>query len=443
MPGQWAELLTGLALQQHAPYFWDLVCDDASQAAFMQPALAISKLAKNVAKFPSGLDALVASKNHDVKENDIANARPWHWLCALVTGQTTGGYAGKTLYGVMRMNTGSGTRFFAAGYNDDTEQGRWTQDVTRLLRYWVSLYENNSFGYHQHGLRLVAAWPWDGCAPLEVADLHPGAIEICRPMRLYLAQGDLQALYGGTSEARIRAKLLRGSVADPWTALARDKDGLKALSPSPDTGFTWSNFLNLLFNPDLGLVSPFMLDVDTSKDVTYRLRALSRSRTETSGYQNFAFTFPGRVAKRLFGPAVSLTEREVLLQRHQAAAEVGSALQRRMAWSYCKAHSALDADTKTIQAVGKAKHHEAVLGHMRNAYTQRWQQALLPWLCASVTDSCSDEEALGQWFAIARDEAETLLRAQLMPRPGAVRTTSLGLAKGLAALPRTLAQLQP
>lgn len=438
--GRWHQLLHDLSVGQGAVGFWDVSSEDFSHAAFMQPALANVSLAKKRVERAADLDVLVTSKNHDVKQDDMAQPHVWHWLCALITTQTTTGYTGATLYGVMRMNSGSGTRTFAAGYNHDTFQGRWAQDVSRLLRYWDRVHRDNHLGYRRDGIRLLAALPWDGQTAATLDQLHAGVVEVCRPLRLVAQDAELSALVGGTASPRISAKLLRGAVADPFTTHAMDKDGLKALSPG-DTGLTWSQFMKLIFSEDWSLLSEFARDVDTSREVTQRLRAVSRSGTETNGFQDFSFTFPAKVARNLFGPAIVPSERQRLLRLQDAAAQVAAKLVSRAEWGYCKAHSKLDASNDDVARVAKAKHHEKVLATMRSEMAQQWRDALLPWLCASELSELSEAQALEQWFAQCRALVERHLQERLAPRFGAVRTTALGLAKGLNALPSTLASL--
>jgi CRISPR system Cascade subunit CasA len=438
---EWAKMLQDLAVQQGAPQFWDLAGTDVGTAAFMQPALLVPALAKKLVASPAELDVLVASKNHDIKQDELLQPAPWHWVCALITGQTCAGYGGKSLYGVMRMNSGTGVRTFLAGYNDDTPFGRWSEDVTRLLRLWKRLHEDNSFGFRPDGVRLVAAVPWDGSSPLSLSDLHPGAVEIARPTRLsYAADGKLTAHTGGTQVTRIAASEQRGNVADAWTALARDDKGVKALS-SGDRSFTWQNFVSALFSPETALLSELSRDVDTSREVTQRFRAVSRSQQGTHGYQDFSFTFPAKVARRLFGPAAPVTERQALLSRQKAAVEVAGRIASRASWAYGKALAPLDADNDAISKLLKRDHHVKVVAQLRGRLAHRWQHAMLPWLCASVLDELSDPQALENWFSLCRQHAAQELKQLLAPRPGALRANVFTLAKGLNVLPASLAQL--
>ena len=109
---RWAELIRGLT-----PDFpdepWQLVVDDITKPAFMQPPASspdLEKDYKNVVATPDELDMLVTSKNHDLKAAAAAQAGAEDWIFALIDLQTMEGFGGAGNYGISRMNGGLGSR---------------------------------------------------------------------------------------------------------------------------------------------------------------------------------------------------------------------------------------------------------------------------------------------------------------------------------------------
>ncbi|WP_135468063.1 hypothetical protein [Crenalkalicoccus roseus] len=109
----WAAALRALTTDWPEDEPWCLVAR-ADAPAFLQSAAPGGDMAAyNVSILtPDELDPLVTSKNHDLKAARMIAARPEDWLFALVNLQTTEGYGGKKLNGIMRMNRGYGSRPF-------------------------------------------------------------------------------------------------------------------------------------------------------------------------------------------------------------------------------------------------------------------------------------------------------------------------------------------
>ena len=111
--GAWRNLLIALTPDQPGGEAWELVVDDWSKPALLQPPVVA---AGNRAEYksplptPDALDMLVTAKNHDVKQERIAEASDEDWLFALVTLQTTEGFLGAGNYGISRMNGGFASR---------------------------------------------------------------------------------------------------------------------------------------------------------------------------------------------------------------------------------------------------------------------------------------------------------------------------------------------
>ena len=92
---------------------WQLVVDDITKPAFMQPPARSKERAKDyksAVATPDELDMLVTSKNHDLKSAVAVQAGVDDWIFALITLQTMEGFGGAGNYGISRMNGGLGNR---------------------------------------------------------------------------------------------------------------------------------------------------------------------------------------------------------------------------------------------------------------------------------------------------------------------------------------------
>ena len=109
----WSKLIRGLTPGYPEDEPWQLVVDDITKPAFMQPPVRSAdkeKEYKNVVATPDALDMLVMSKNHDLKAAVGVQAGMDDWIFALVTLQTMEGYGGARNYGISRMPSGYGNR---------------------------------------------------------------------------------------------------------------------------------------------------------------------------------------------------------------------------------------------------------------------------------------------------------------------------------------------
>ena len=81
---------------------WQLVVDDITKPAFMQPPASSKEREndyKNQVSTPDELDMLVTSKNHDLKSEVATQAGVDDWIFALITLQTMEGFSGQGNYG--------------------------------------------------------------------------------------------------------------------------------------------------------------------------------------------------------------------------------------------------------------------------------------------------------------------------------------------------------
>lgn len=154
---------------------------------------------------PDALDMLVTSRNHDVKAARMTNAQPEDWVYALVSLQTQEGVMGAGNYGISRMNGGLSSRPAFGAVPQGLWGKRWQRDTRRLLQHRQKIVEEIGLK-ETNGLALVWTKPWDGVSSLSFSELDPFYIEVCRRVRLDLANGKLLALTTSSKTTRIAAK---------------------------------------------------------------------------------------------------------------------------------------------------------------------------------------------------------------------------------------------
>lgn len=288
----WGDLIRGLTIEgwpDDEP--WQLVVDDITQTAFMQPPARSADKAKDYkpdATTPDGLDVLVTSKNHDLKMAIGSNAEVDDWVFALVSLQTMAGYEGSGKYGISRMNRGMGNR---PGFSLAPSQrvgAHIRRDITALANGFIPK-DAPSDAYST----LLWTRAWDGTAAeaLPFDQLNLLYIEICRRIRLRRSDGGNLYAVRATSQKkgwRINAEALNGMTGDPWTPINR-KDGkaltLRALRGG--RGFTYERIVDYLTGEDWelpALCKATESERDSSDTMLLVARAMVRGRGKTEGY---------------------------------------------------------------------------------------------------------------------------------------------------------------
>lgn len=285
----WRELLLRLTPNDPDGAAWSLVAPHARPAILQSPATTGVSEYKSTSETPDALDMLVTSKNHDVKQRVIHQARPEHWLYALLSLQTQEGFLGYGNYGVSRMNGGFASR---PGFGVAVGGGpaaRVRRDVGRLLALRARMLEDYQHFPAKGGIALVWLVPWDGAQQLEMSQLDPYYIEICRRVRLVAVGPRLSAIATGSKKARIDAKALAGHTGDPWTPLIPDGGTRKALTA--DAGdFSYRRLVPLLFprRSDPKAPYPAMLqeisDTDPDAGLSIVARVVVRGQGRTEGF---------------------------------------------------------------------------------------------------------------------------------------------------------------
>lgn len=134
-------------------------------------------------------------------------------------------------------------------------------------------------GYYQHdGLPLVWLEPWDKEEGIDLADLDPLFVEICRRVRLARdADGTLLALGRPSDCARVAvSKETKGNLGDPWTPIA-DHAALTVAA----AGFDYRLLYRLLATDEFERPASLKPLVDDPEDLWLHAAVLVRGQGKT------------------------------------------------------------------------------------------------------------------------------------------------------------------
>ncbi len=302
---EWEGLIRGVTPEHPDDEPWQLVVEDITKPAFMQPpARSADKLAeyKGVVATPDELDMLVTSKNHDLKASVAAQAGADDWIFALVTLQTMDGNPGRNP-GISRMN-GSHSNRPAFSITPSARTGpHISRDIIALQGQRESLVRD--YLLSNHGETLLWTLPWDGMASeaLNLSRLDPFYIEICRLLRLY--QSDNGRLYAQRATAksnRINAKSLNGKTGDPWTPIDRKENKSLTLAKG---GFTYGRVSDYLTSADWEwppLLNQTVDEQHSSETTQLVSRAMVRGQGKTEGYYERIIPLRPRTLRNLGRP---------------------------------------------------------------------------------------------------------------------------------------------
>ena len=269
---------------------WQLVVDEITMPAFMQPPASSPDRAKDYkpdATTPDGLDILVTSKNHDLKMAVGSDSGVDDWIFALVNLQTMAGYEGSGKYGVSRMNGGASSRPAFSLAPSLRVGAHIRRDIKVLASGFL-----DADAPSDAAATLLWTRAWDGteteALPFAQLKKNPLYIEVCRRIRLrYSDSGNLYAIRATSHKKgrRINADALNGRTGDPWTPVDR-KNG-KALTLGAG-GFTYKRIVDYLTSAEVWDLPALCKATESERNSsdTMRLvaRAMVRGQGKTEGY---------------------------------------------------------------------------------------------------------------------------------------------------------------
>ncbi|MCY4619167.1 MAG: type I-E CRISPR-associated protein Cse1/CasA [Chloroflexi bacterium] len=305
-PDDWASLIRGLTSEYEDDAPWQLVVDDLTRPAFMQPpatSAALIKEYKSTVSTPDELDMLVTSKNHDVKRSVAGEAGVDDWLFALVTLQTMDGNPGRN-YGISRMNGGHGSRPALSLAPIGGIGSHVARDIIALLGARTAILDDYPLSETGTALIWTVAWNSLKSEALRINELDPFYVEVCRRVRLLVSvTGTVSARRATTKAARIEAKQLNGRTGDPWTPI-NVKEG-KSLTLASG-GFTYKRVTEYLTQADWHqpiLLRPTEAESRSTDSMRLVARAMVRGQGKTEGYYERVVPLR-RATTRALGSAV-------------------------------------------------------------------------------------------------------------------------------------------
>ena len=286
---EWEELIRGLTADFTDDEPWQLLVEDLTIPAFMQPpARSEDKLAeyKGAVGTPDELDMLVTSKNHDLKAAVAAAAAMDDWIFALVTLQTMEGYGGARNYGISRMPSGYGNRPAFSITPSARPGGHVKRDIGALLRHRQAILDE--YQVIDAGIGLLWVEPWDGTKAelLLINQMEPFYIEVCRRVRLREMDGKLEAIRANSLDRRIAD--IKGLTGDPWAPVGKTSN--QRDTPPAFLGnrkFGYERVVDGLFSTDWRpppLFSPTAHDRTADGTMHLVARGMVRGEGGTAGY---------------------------------------------------------------------------------------------------------------------------------------------------------------
>lgn len=317
----WRNIFLNLTPGEAGQTAWNMTAP-ADRPAFLQPPIPDGLAAlKKLIPTPDGIDMLVSSRNHDLKQANMVQAAPDDWLFALLTLQTMEGFLGAGNYGISRMNGGFANRPALGVAPPGGLGAHFRRDVLRLLAIRSSVAQAAQAALSD-GICLVWLYAWDGTKALKPATLDPYYIEICRRIRLVEVGSSYVARAGSSKCARIESTP-GGITGDPWAPVKIDKDGIRKVFTLDATGFTYRRMVELIFaeNGFEASLLQKVVETDATEGLVLLARGLVRGQGKTEGYHERLVPL-SRIVRRGLRADAADPVAEIAKQRVLMAGEV-------------------------------------------------------------------------------------------------------------------------
>ena len=401
--GFWLDGLRALAGRKD-DCAWELVVEDPTKPAFMQPPAPSKQLFeteyKPKAETPDSLDVLQIAKNHDLKAARVRDGDMEAWFMALIDLQNASGFLGQGNYGIARMNGGFGSRVCVAWLEDHRFGVRFQRDVKVLLEHRENLLKP-PYPFVDQGLTCLWLEPWDGRSGLSLSELDPFFVEIARRIRL-VDRGGIVA-FGATSKtAKIAAQALKGNLGDLWAPIKVSSSS--ALTPSAN-GFNPKLLRDLIFQDDYQL-TPMQKPATGESAGWFCASVLVRGQGTTDGFHEAAIRVPPRAQPILFGGG---SARDGLAELSKIGLDMAGGVQNKCLRPAL--YALMEGGPDSVD-FGK-REITAWVGSQSRSFLTAWQPLYFEWLWSTL-DAEGDVVALRAWLQtlkdIARDVLETAFR---------------------------------
>ena len=307
----WTHLLRALTPDHADDAPWCMLVENRAKPGFLQPP-APENLKWLPVTTPDALDLLITGRNHDLKQSVARDATIEDWFFALISLQTSGGYDGPKKYGIARMNGGSSSRPMlglapAQGKNYRLNPSAWwARDVEQLLQLRQAG-EGLEFGCIG-GTALLWCLDWQEGEQLDLRQIDPWFIEICRRIRLVGTEQAWSAIRADSIAARIDAKAYHGKVGDPWAPVHRGEGKSLTLAGKD---FNYKMLSELMFGGDWHV--PELAKLGPNEQIGDRLliaEALSRGNCTTEGFKSRVVPIPDGAVRLFQSKTVAELSRE-------------------------------------------------------------------------------------------------------------------------------------
>ena len=356
---EWQALIRGLTPDWPGDEPWQLVIDEITKPAFMQPPASSQereKEYKSEVSTPDELDMLVTSKNHDLKSSVATQASVDDWVFALVSLQTMEGFGGKSNYGISRMPSGYGNRS-AFSITPSIRLGlHIRRDIVALMEHRQAILEE--YPMIDKGIGLLWVLPWDGtnAEMLLINQMEPFYIEICRRVRLQYTDNQLSALRTTSGGRRIAD--FKGLTGDPWMPVSNSTNprGTPPAFLGSSKKFGYEHIVEGLHSSEWKL--PYLLKsipYDRNSGATMELvaRGMVRGEGRTKGYHERVISLRPKVAQA-FGSPISLKELDdIARERVENVGKVKNILRDAIATFIVKGNNLSSLKAKDRQRIGQ------------------------------------------------------------------------------------------
>ena len=331
---EWTALLHGLTPDYPDCEPWQLVVDDITKPAFMQPPTrSVAKEAdyNKPVETPDELDILVTAKSYDLKAAVALEAKVDDWIFALISQQTMGGFDGAGNYGISRMNGGLGSRS-AVSLAPSARIGLHVKrDMEALQEIRPNLLAD--FPTTDQGVALVWILPWDGTSAERLAlhKLAPCYIEVCRRVRLRQGANGLHAIRAASRAPRIEAKEFKGQVGDPWAPVNTKESKCLTLASG---GFTYRRIVHYLTSQDWRrppLLEATRAERETPSPMQLVARGMVRGQGKTEGWHERIIPFREKILMAMHSPRETQELEEICQERIEQIAAVQRILRHAIA----------------------------------------------------------------------------------------------------------------
>ena len=406
---EWRELLLLLVPDQLEDFPWRVVSPLDRPALLQAPVPSGTEdQFKHMVDTSDALDMLVTAKNHDLKQEVMAEAAVEDWLFALVTLQTMEGFLGQGKYGISRMNCGFGNRPALGIVPAGGPGAHVRRDISRLLELRGQIPGHAGFRA-TGGLGLVWLAPWDGKTSLKASELDPYYIEICRRVRLVFEAGRLKARYALSEVPRI-APFEGGVTGDPWAPVLTDANGVQKVLTVNAQGFGYQRMVQLMFRGEISAsrVEPSPLQTLASSDPIEGLslvaRALTRGQGKTEGYHERRI----RISNRIRRSFMRSEDAEPIAKAAQDRVVIAGQIQRRVLKPALLTLFENGPERISFQNEGADRRAQEFLAHFdqlvdRNFFPDLWEEF-------ENDDAEARHEARGLWVRGLLKLAEGLLQ---------------------------------